>query len=376
MAAFMSALTFENIDQRQRWTVSVGFALLLHGAILAVLIYGYERFGSGSTSSTVMIDLAPAGGGGLSSSVEALPPSASLPVENKDINGQASLLSKAAGSAIGPGIVERSAPVGQFGGNEVPDSVRAPGGEEAAKSAGGGAGIARSIAPATPSAPPGLAAPAGRAPASRWEPIENSITVVTPYGWRPGKPGHPGAVGFGHPGAGGIGAGGIGGVGVGVGSGGGGRSISLLRRSRGLAGRPPQQSTQRALQRQQAAPGNVVNSVGAHVEDRVRAAMARAGAAGEILRNVIGGATAVPGGGGARGAGAAVMNAIGQAVPARGQAGAGRPASSAISAAVAGRIVAINGTTFGRVAARPGAIGGPHRSGAGVIDGTTFHPRH
>jgi hypothetical protein len=362
----MSALTIDNNDQRQRWTVSIGFALILHGAIVAALIYGYERFGGRSTSSTVMIDLAPAGGEGDSPSVQAMPTLAGQ-IDNSGESKQG-VVPGVPGPADAPGRLERSTPTEpRDGAAAVPGAAPEARGEETAPSASGG--VVRPAIPAGPAAPRGSTAPVAPPAPSPFGPLDNSITVYTPYGWRPGKPGHaggPGQPAAGHSGVGGIAAGRVGA----------GRSISLLRPSRSLAGRPSQQATQPALRRQQASPAGAVNSIGAHVEDRVRAAIARANATGEMLRNGIGGAAAIPGGGVARGAGATVVNAIGQVVPARRQAAAAHPVNAATSAAVAARIVAINGATFGRVGARPGAIGGPNRSAPGVIDGTTFRPRH
>ncbi len=123
----------------------------------------------------------------------------------------------------------------------------------------------------------------------------------------------------------------------------------------------------------------VTNTLGAHVQDRVRAALARAGR-GAPTKNAIGGAVAAsPAGGGNVNATAGVAtNAIGMTVHIHpGLAGPNssenRTVSGAPTATAPNRFV-ING----RDMIRPGSgggIGGPARNAVGGISGNSFHLR-
>jgi hypothetical protein len=157
------------------------------------------------------------------------------------------------------------------------------------------------------------------------------------------------------------------------------RSVSPLAHPAKQAGAPA------ASRRLSALPGSVViNAIGARVEDRVRAAVARANASGNGPRNAVGNPITTNAGNAAAGAAESVaINAIGMAVhvhpavspPANGALGAGATASPGrIPAGVNGG--AVNGTGMGHVATRAGAIGGPTRNIPGALNGTDFHLRH
>ncbi len=137
-----------------------------------------------------------------------------------------------------------------------------------------------------------------------------------------------------------------------------------------------------------ALPGNIViNAIGARVEDRVRAAVARANASGSGARNAVGNTMPTPAGNAAAGTTeSVVVNAIGMAVhvhpaatpSANGVVGTGviastggrMPGASALNAG------AVNGTGLGGVATRAGTIGGAAKSVSGALNGTDFRPRH
>jgi hypothetical protein len=161
-----------------------------------------------------------------------------------------------------------------------------------------------------------------------------------------------------------------------------GRSLSPL-------GRPAKQAGAQAApsRRLSSLPGSVViNAVGARVEDRVRAAIARANASGNGPRNAVGNTITTNAGNAAAGAAeSVVINAVGMALhvhpavspPANGAVGTGAtavPGGRTPAAGVNGG--AVNGTGMGHVATRAGAIGGPARNVPGALNGTDFHPRH
>ncbi len=137
-----------------------------------------------------------------------------------------------------------------------------------------------------------------------------------------------------------------------------------------------------------ASPGNAaINAIGARVEDRVRAAIARANASGNAARNAVGNTMPINAGNAAAGAAESFVNAIGMAVPvhpaasppANGMAGPGSTASTGgrMPGAAGGlNRGAVNGTGLGRVATRAGPIGGAAKSVSGALNGTDFRPRH
>lgn len=128
-----------------------------------------------------------------------------------------------------------------------------------------------------------------------------------------------------------------------------------------------------------AQPGVAINAIGARVQDRVAAAIARANRSREGAKNAVGSNVANLAGSSSTNAGdLAVTNAIGIAVrpsipgPVIGEHGAGAIAFAGSAMPKA----AINGTGMGRPALRIGAIGGAARSAAGALNGTDFRPRH
>jgi hypothetical protein len=152
-----------------------------------------------------------------------------------------------------------------------------------------------------------------------------------------------------------------------------------------LARTPSPQASPRRLS---ALPGNTaINAIGARVEDRVRAAVARANASGNGARNAVGNTMPINGGNAAAGRAESVVNAIGMAVPvhptasppANGVAGPGGMAPMAGRAPGAAGALnggAVNGTGLGRVATRAGTIGGAVKNVPGALNGTDFRPRH
>jgi hypothetical protein len=161
----------------------------------------------------------------------------------------------------------------------------------------------------------------------------------------------------------------------------------LTRSLSPLGGPAKQAGAPAASRRLSALPGSVViNAIGARVEDRVRAAMARANASGNGPRNAVGNTITTNAGNAASGAAeSVVINAIGMAVhvhpavspPANGAVGSGAtavPGGRTPAAGVNGG--AVNGTGMGHVATRAGAIGGPAKNVPGALNGTDFHTRH
>jgi len=151
--------------------------------------------------------------------------------------------------------------------------------------------------------------------------------------------------------------------------------------ARTLARTPGPQAPARRLS---ALPGNTaINAIGARVEDRVRAAIARANASGNGARNAVGNAMPINGGNAAAAGGAeSVVNAIGMAVPVRpavsppanGVVGPGGTAP--MGGRASGAAGAVNGTGMGRVATRAGTIGGAAKSVPGALNGTNFRRQH
>jgi hypothetical protein len=135
----------------------------------------------------------------------------------------------------------------------------------------------------------------------------------------------------------------------------------------------------------------VINAIGARVQDRVRAAIARANGSMNGARNAVGSnAAGNAGGASASAADSVVTNAIGIAVHVHPN--IQQPMGSAIgtgaTAPAGGRLqvtginganingASFNGANMGRPTFRVGAIGGPVKNTVGVLSGTDFHPRH
>jgi hypothetical protein len=164
----------------------------------------------------------------------------------------------------------------------------------------------------------------------------------------------------------------------------------LARSSSPLAHPNKQAGEQGPSRRLSALRGSIViNAIGARVEDRVRAAMARANASGNGARNAVGSTMSNNAGSAANPADGIVTNAIGMAVhvhPTLPQAMNGAPGTG-VAASAGARMPAagmngvagaagVNGSGMGHLASRAGTIGGPAKGVSGVLNGTDFHPRH
>jgi len=124
------------------------------------------------------------------------------------------------------------------------------------------------------------------------------------------------------------------------------------------------------------------NAVGAHVQDRVRAAFARAGSHGEI-KNAIGGAAAPgPGGVNTNAAEGVAVNSVGVTVhvhPGIPGTNTAEPKTGPVEpVASAGTMnhSVVNGHDMIRPGSAAGAIGGPAKNTTGVLSGSMFHLRH
>jgi len=130
------------------------------------------------------------------------------------------------------------------------------------------------------------------------------------------------------------------------------------------------------------APATVVNAVGARVQDRVRAAHARAVGHGAEAKNAIGGAVArgLAGSGiNANATDSTVVNAIGMTVRVQpgvlGTSPGEHKTGALASTGAATNRSAINGRSMVRPGARAGAIGGPAHSVAGALNGSDVQIR-
>jgi hypothetical protein len=147
-------------------------------------------------------------------------------------------------------------------------------------------------------------------------------------------------------------------------------------------GRAAKDAGMQGHSRHLSAPAGVaINAIGARVQDRAAAAIARANSSQEEAKNAIGSNVAnLAGSISANAANLAVTNAIGIAVrvrpsipgPVIDEHGAGAIAFAGGAMPKA----AINGTGMSRISLGAGAIGGPAKNVAGVLNGTSFRPRH
>jgi hypothetical protein len=167
----------------------------------------------------------------------------------------------------------------------------------------------------------------------------------------------------------------------------------LARSANPLGRQNKQAGGQGPARRLSAQPSSIViNAIGARVQDRVRAAIARANASGSGVRNAVGGAVANNAESVSAPAGGVVTNAIGVAVQAHpnvpGYMGSelktgpptsdGRIANTGRAGIGGASIdgVSINNTNTSRPPLRIGALGGPAKNMSGGLNGTDFHPRH
>jgi hypothetical protein len=355
MWALTSALTTENRDRLQRWAVSLALALALHGGVVAAVLSW--RYASTSPPPAALgdagpfvIDLAPA-----PSQPNALQTEPRQPAPGGEL---AERSGNAPGGRAEPNAAEKSANTGEQKGEQkttpaeaapgviAPPHLESAGREDSEdkRTAGGGGG--------------GVLAPAVPGGGSMSGPIDTRITIVSRFGWRAkNKAARAGAPAQKSKG------------------------IALVRPSKGPGvggpGRPPNAS----------APSTAINAigehvvVGAHIQDRVRAALARA-----VGKNAVGGAMPNNLGGASAGTGErTVVNAIGAAVRFRprlpGTVGGAQPAGATpftgnAGAVHANTLAAVNGTGMTRIGSGPGVIGGPARNLSGGLNGTTFRLRH
>jgi len=361
MWALASADTTENRDRLRRWTVSLALALALHGGVVLAVLSWRHAVRSPSQSGDAgpfVIDLAPAPSAPLAAQAESRQPAAGGTVAERSQSPEQSGGAPVA-ARVAPNAAEKSANTGEQKGEQkaapaeaapgvtAPQHLESAGREDgednrtASGGGGGGGGLARAV--------PGGGSMSG--------PIDNRITIVSPFGWRAKNKGAR----FGAPRQ-------------------KSKGIVLVRPSRGPGvvgpGRPANAS----------APSTAINAigehvaVGAHIQDRVRAALARA-----LGKNAVGGA--MPnnlGGASARTGERTVVNAIGAAVRFRprlpGTVSGAQPAGATPFTGNAGTLhantlAAVNGTGMTHVGSGPGVIGGPARNQSGGINGTTFRLR-
>lgn len=343
MWALTSALTTENHDRLRRWAASLALALALHaGVVAAVLSWHYASISppAAGDAGPFVIDLAPA---------------PSQPIALQTEPPQPAPGGAPAAERVTPNAAEKSADTGKqkaAPAEAAPDVTAPPRLENAGRedsedkrtaSGGGGGG---GLAPAVPGG------------GSMSGPIDTRITTVSRFGWRSKNK----AARFGAP-----------------------RQKSkafvLVHPSKGPGVVGP------GLAGNASAPSTAINAIGehvaigAHIEDRVRAAQARAlgkNAVGSAMPNNLGGASA-------RTSERTVVNAIGATVRFRprlggtvsgAQPGGATAFTGNAGTAHANTLAAVNGTGMTHVGSGPGVIGGPARNLSGGINGTTFRLRH
>jgi hypothetical protein len=361
-SAITLALTTENRDRLRRWAVSLALALALHaGVVVAVLSWRYAVTSppQGDTGPFV-VDLAPAPSQPIAAPTESRQPAAGGGAAERSGLPESSGGGVPAAGPAAPVKAEQSTDTGEQKKGEqktapvqVSPSETAPAplenagrenSEDERSASGGGAG-GGGLAPAVPGG------------GSMSGPIDNRITIVSPFGWRSKNSAARGGAPARKP-----------------------KAFVLVHPSRGpgVVGQGPADHA--------SAPSTAINAIGehvatgAHIQDRVRAALARA-----VGKNAVGGA--VPnnlGGASARTGERTVVNAIGATVrfrprlPATG--GGGQPGGATqfgnAGTVHANTLAVINGTGMTRIGSGPGVIGGPARNLSGGINGTTFRLRH
>lgn len=350
----MSALATENRDRLRRWAASLALALLLHGGIVVALLSWRNSVTAPSApgpAGAIIIDLAPSPSEPVAPQSERVPAPAGEPAERPPEQ----LSTNGASQEPTRPAEETTAEKAAKNGEETTADRAAKNGEETGE---------QKTAPAE--APPGLIAPApsenaegedsgderasgggGVAPAApdgeaMGGPIDTRMSVASRSGWRSKKKAGRGADG---------------------------KSIVLIRPSKGSGGL--------GHPRDLSAQSPAINAIGAHIQDRVRAAIAREGA-----KNAVGGSAANNvGGASAHTAERTVTNAIGITMHFRPRipgtvTGGGQPVGVMALAGNARTVAAVNGTGMTRIGSVPGVIGGAARQLAGALNGTSFRPRH
>jgi hypothetical protein len=428
---------------RRRWLISAAIVLLLHAGIaVAVLTWRHA-----ASAPPVMVDLTPAPSESEPSAAQPAPPVAheaspqqTAPEQKTESASAAAPTSSPAGDHAAPTppaehneaastqskpdnpatardetatkAEQNSGPAEASRGVNAPQLPASPRGTEAESGAGGttisGGGISRAPEAgalggrAVASAP----APAGLAPAGPMAnmPLDTSITVQPPVH------GHNGAGPFNHSEIGPLASRETGPEGGSPDQ----RPTSVFRSAKPF-GVPDVPRNSLAPNNNPALPGvGLNNAPGAHVQDRARAAMAKAMNGGQTVKNAIGSsvtASAAPystqrvdngvtNGGAVSGIGSPMnvasrgdatgpnpgngvaRNAIGVTAnfrPLLPRANAGETKTGAV--AVAGHEMPnapiINGHDLSRPVAGPSVIGGPaRRGGTGMLNGSDFHLRH
>ncbi len=333
--------------QLQRLGVSLAVALALHGAIaVALLNWGRAIFAVNPAAPLVInIDLAPLVGVPASSPSERAP---TLPASERVIT-----------NVPAPGLETTPAPSAPIA---PPIPAPAASGDENAAAAAGRSASGGGLSRAAPEAGHGGASavePAAPPGTLMNTPLDTSITVM------PDLYSKRGGGGFGPKKKQGV--------------------FFRPLRHPGLLGQPERPGHVAQPERPHTpSPGRATttNAVGAHVQDRARAALARE-AARAGGRNAIGGVASpgIVGGGGAANAPETVTkNAIGMTVPVHPNiSGTSTTTEPKPGPAVATGNTANHAAIGGHDMIRPGAagvLGGPARSRPGVLSGSDFHLRH
>lgn len=348
-----------------RWAVSIGLASLLHGAIAVAILNWHNSISSIKPSAPFLIDLLPLpdGSGPQQSAFKTLafegvgapPPTgqgiANAPTPEPIDPAKATAAEKMAASGEG-NAPPPAGPANMTAATAAPAALAPAKDAEQedsaqARTAGGGGAVGASHAISSNGRGGSSAEGAPAPPSAMDTPLDTSITVM------PGLYGKKAGGGTARQK----------------------KNIVLLRPSKHSVALQhprnvgPAESTMRAT-----------NPVGAHVEDRVKAALARANG-NATTKNAIGTAAApgMVGGGNAHAAEGVTTNAIGMTVPVHpvvpgANAGETKGAPNVAASTAMNRPV-INGRDMIRPGTATGVIGGPARNAVGVLNGTNFHIR-
>jgi hypothetical protein len=377
--AVRSRLVFTNEDHayRYRWAISVAFALLLHGAIAVAVLNRHDLISPARLGDPFIVDLLPL------PDARAAPADSQLAfaLDNGEILPSASgLVITNAPNVAAARIGARSQGAEQENGTES-TAVGGGGASYTAPNNGHGGGQPKTGALIT--SPPATSAPAISHPAAG-VPTISAPTAGTPTAAHPitsnpatsmeNSPIDASMAPSSHS---------TKAAATGVAQS---KAIVLLRPSK------------RASQFQHArnsivahGPATTTNAVGAQVQDRVRAALAK-GTISTAARSSIGSGVTAPGmvGSGASASDGVTKNAIGAIVPIHpGMTNIGEPKIEPIknpnapiaSAGLTTNRLALDGRTMVHPGMGAAALGGPTQIrqtnlNSGVLSGNMFHPRH
>ena len=399
-----SSVVFMNEDHanRNRWAISVAFALLLHGAIAGAVLNWHNLLNPARLGDPFIIDLLPL------PDASAPPPSESQPaslVNNDEILPSASeRVVTNAPDATAPGIIAVSRGDGQD--NSTENTVGAGGGASYVAPNNGRAGgqpeasypasslpitsaptISVPLIVAAPASAPATIAPTSSAPATGHPttgvPIVSAPTAVAPTAGHPSTS-YPATSMENSP----IDAS------MAPSSHSNKTATGIAQSKRIVLLRPSKLASQFQHARNSSmahGPATTTNAVGAHVQDRVRAALAR-GTISAAARSGIGSGVMAPGmvGGGTGSSDGVTKNAIGATVPIHPgltNAGASKigpttsPNAAVGSAGLMTNRSALNGQTMVHPGSGTTVLGGPTQIrqtnlNTGVLSGNMFHPRH